>query len=643
MAGEKILIIDDSALSREFLVEAVLKPGGYAPLALDSLKAGVHVAAEQQPDLIILSMQTPGFDRLDLLGQFVRNGRAIPVILTTEHRSDPSTAEAYRRGARDVLVAPFEPGQVKHSIERVLAEERLRRERDELAAQLAQTRRQMGQQLQELNALYTIGKAATGALDLEQLLTQVVQVAANVTGAEQGLLLLLDESGRELYLRAASNVDEALVRKLRVRVDDSILGRVIKSGRPVSLAGPALQEAASWYPVKALLYVPLIVPPDRIIGVLGVSNQTSERNLAERDVFLLSAMADYVAVAIENARLLSAAESERSKLQAVLNDVEDAVVVLDQDKRVLLCNPAARRYFGIGASPVAGRALSELVRSQALLDLFEHPPAPGQPVRAEVQAGDNRILQAQVSAIEGIGYAAVMQDITHLKELDRIKSDYVSIVSHDLRTPLTTIRGYVELMAHVGPLNERQTEFIARALRSIKMISDLIGDLLDIDYIEAGLEQEATPCRLDDIVRQVVEALYTIVAEKRHALSVNILPDLPPVMGNTRRLEQVVLNLIGNAVKYTPAGGKINVSLQVEGPYLVLDVTDNGIGIPPEDLPYVFEKFYRVQSHATAAIAGTGLGLSIVRSIVEKYGGRVWVESKPGQGSKFVVLLPAQQ
>ena len=643
MAGEKILIIDDRAQSLEFLVEAVLKPGGYAPLALDSLEAGVHVAAEQLPDLIILSMQTPGLDPFDLLGQFGRNGRAIPVILTTAHRSDPSTAEAYRRGARDVLVEPFEPDQMLRSIERVLAQERLQRERDELAVQLAQTRRQMNQYLQDLNALYTIGKAVTSTLDLEQLLVQVVRVAANVTGAEQGLLLLLDDSSRELYLRAAANVDERVERTLRVRVDDSILGRVVKSRRPVSLAWPGLQEVETSYLVQALLYVPLTVPPDRVIGVLGVSNQVSAQAFSERDVFLLSAMADYVAVAIENARLLSAAESERSKLQAVLNDVADAVVVLDQDKRVLLCNPAARRCFGIDASPVAGRALSELVRSQALLDLFERPPAPGQPARAEVQAGDNRTLQAQVSAIEGIGYAAVMQDITHFKELDRVKSEFVSIVSHDLRTPLTTIRGYVELLGHFGPLNERQTEFVGRALRSIKMIADLIGDLLDVDYIEAGLEWEASLCRMDDIVRLVTETFYTIAADKRHTLSVSISPGLPPVMGNARRLEQVVLNLVGNAVKYTPEGGKINVTLQVDGPYLVLDVTDNGIGIPPEDQPYVFDKFYRVQSDATAGIAGTGLGLSIVRSIVEKHSGRVWVESKPGQGSKFVVLLPAQQ
>lgn len=545
--------------------------------------------------------------------------------------------------ADKLLVKPSEPDEALHAAEHVVAEARLRRERDELADQLAQTRRQMERHLQELDALYTIGKTITATLDLEQVLTQVVDAAANMTRAEEGLLMLVDESTGELYLRAAKNVDKGLARGLRVRVDDSLLGRVVKSRRPILVAGPDLQKIKTAYLIKALLYVPLTLAPDRTIGVLGVSNKISEQPFTERDVLLLSAMADYAAIAIENAQLFSAVETERSELEAVLRGTEDAVIVLDQEKRVLLCNPAARKDFHIETLEVTGRALSDVVRSQALRDLFERPPSVGQPIRAEVQLADNRTLQAQISAIEGVGYAAVMQDITHLKELDRIKSEFVSVVSHDLRTPLTAIRGYVELLSRVGPLNPQQTEFVSRVLRSMKTISDLIGDLLDIGRIEAGLEQEMAPCQLESIVRQAAESLQAVANEKHHTLILNIMPNLPPLMGNARRLEQVITNLIGNAIKYTPDAGKIDVTLKAKGPYLVLDVSDNGLGIPLEDQPHVFEKFYRVRNDETADIGGTGLGLSIVRSVVEKHGGRVWVESKPGEGSTFIVLLPTQQ
>ena len=541
------------------------------------------------------------------------------------------------------LVKPSEPDEALHAAEHVVAEARLRRERDELADQLAQTRRQMERHLQELDALYTIGKTVTATLDLDQVLAQVVEAAANMTRAEEGLLMLVDESTSELYLRAAKNVDKGLARGLRVRVDDSLLGRVVKSRRPILVAGPDLQKIKTAYLIKALLYVPLTLAPDRTIGVLGVSNKISEQPFTERDVLLLSAMADYAAIAIENAQLFSAVETERSELEAVLRGTEDAVIVLDQEKRVLLCNPAARKDFHIETLDVTGRALSDVVRSQALRDLFERPPSVGQPVRAEVQLADNRTLQVQISAIEGLGYAAVMQDITHLKELDRIKSEFVAVVSHDLRTPLTAIRGYVELLSRVGPLNPQQTEFVSRVLRSMKTISDLIGDLLDIGRIEAGLEQEMAPCQLESIVRQAAESLQAVANEKHHTLILNIMPNLPPLQGNARRLEQVFTNLIGNAIKYTPDAGKIDVTLKAKGPYLVLDVSDNGFGIPLEDQPHVFEKFYRVRNDETADIGGTGLGLSIVRSVVEKHGGRVWVESKPGEGSTFIVLLPTQR
>jgi two-component system NtrC family sensor kinase len=173
-------------------------------------------------------------------------------------------------------------------------------------------------------------------------------------------------------------------------------------------------------------------------------------------------------------------------------------------------------------------------------------------------------------------------------------------------------------------------------------ITDLIGDLLDTGRIEAGLDQEAALVQLEDVVERGIEAIRLSAEAKSHTLSCDIAPGLPPLMGNARRLEQLVTNLLSNAIKYTPQGGKIQVTLKAEGLCLMLRVTDNGIGVPPEEQPHIFDKFYRVQSAATADIGGTGLGLSIVKSVVERHGGRVWVESAPGQGSTFIVLLPMQ-
>jgi two-component system NtrC family sensor kinase len=452
VAGETILVIDDNAAARQFVVETALGPGGYKPLAAESLEAAARLMAGRSPDLVLLSAQVPGFgpDALEKL-----RVPPVPIILMAARLAQPA-AEPTFPGVRDILYRPFESRTAAHVIERVLGEARLRRERDELAEKLAQTRRQMDWQLQELNAFYTVGKTVTAVLDLEQVLSQVVEAATYMTRAEEGSLLLLDEASGELYLRAAKNVDQRVARGC-ASVHRTVCGPRGQIGRPVMMAGPDLVKIKTAYMVKALLYVPLKVPPDRIIGVLGVANRVSGQVFGERDVFLLSALGDFAAVAIENARLFNAVETERGKLEAVFRVTVDAVIVLNQDKSVLLCNPAARKAFNIETPAISGRPLSDVIRNQALLDLFARLPAIGRPTRVEVQLTDGRTLQAQVSAIESIGYAAVMQDITHLKELDRIRSEFVSVVSHDLRSPLTTIRGYVELLPRVGPLTHSRS------------------------------------------------------------------------------------------------------------------------------------------------------------------------------------------
>lgn len=240
--------------------------------------------------------------------------------------------------------------------------------------------------------------------------------------------------------------------------------------------------------------------------------------------------------------------------------------------------------------------------------------------------------------MEGVGYVLMMQDITHLKELDRIKSEFVSTVSHDLRTPLTTIRGYVDLLERVGPLNEQQRIFLERVRKGTSHITELIGDLLDLGRIEAGYDLEMEPLHLERIIDAVVEEFRPLTREKRQELRWKRRP-LPLVRGNPRRLRQVMENLLSNAIKYTQEGGWVAVEAVEEKGHLVVQVADNGIGIPPADQPHVFERFYRVQREETEEIEGTGLGLAIVKSVVEKHGGRIWVESQPGAGSTFTFVL----
>jgi two-component system phosphate regulon sensor histidine kinase PhoR len=232
-----------------------------------------------------------------------------------------------------------------------------------------------------------------------------------------------------------------------------------------------------------------------------------------------------------------------------------------------------------------------------------------------------------------------MQDITHLKELDRIKSDFVNTVSHDLRSPLTAIQGYIELIERVGSLNTQQLEFTRRIQISVQNITNLVNDLLDLGRIEAGFDAGKEVVHLVAIINYVVENLRARIVEKNLNLVLDLPAELPAMFGNPIRLRQMVSNLVSNAIKYTSHRGEIKVSAHLEGPQIILQVKDNGVGIPTIDQPFIFDKFYRA-SNVPVQVGGSGLGLAIVKTIVEDHQGRIWVDSSPGVGSTFTVVLP---
>jgi len=305
----------------------------------------------------------------------------------------------------------------------------------------------------------------------------------------------------------------------------------------------------------------------------------------------------------------------------------------------VLINQTARNVFAIrDEGQLVGKLAREVINSPELLEILTDGDTSA-PYRSEIALEDGRVFNAQVTPIPEVGVAVILQDITHLKELDRIKSDFVNTVSHDLRSPLTAILGYVELIERVGPISDQQIEFIRRIELSVQNITALINDLLDLGRIEAGFDVHKEIVPLRTLVYYTIDSLRGRLEEKTIQLEVDVPEELPPILGNPIRIRQMLMNLIGNALKYTQAGGEICVSARSQGGQIILQVSDNGPGIPLADQPYIFDKFYRASN--VGRESGTGLGLAIVKSIVENHQGRIWVDSTPGHGSKFTIVLPA--
>lgn len=456
--------------------------------------------------------------------------------------------------------------------------------------------------------------------------------------------MLLDPASDELYLRAAKDMRDKTARNLRLAVDDSAAGRALRWNRPVNLSGDEV-KLTTGYLVKSLLYVPVRAAERGVIGVLGVANRSKSQPFTRRDIAIASVLADYAGIAIENARLYSEAETERAKLHAILGQAEEAILVVDEENRLLLCNAAARQALRLTLADLDGAQgpppVEAVVQASVILELFTDQQEGGRPLHSEVSLDTGRIYNAHLTPVDGVGRVLMLQDVTHLKELSRLKSEFVAAVSHDMRTPLTSVQGYIDLLAKVGPVNEKQERFLARMETSLRSITDLIDDLLDIRRIEAELDLEMEACDLRGVIDGVVQRMRLYAEDEGQDLVWQAPPSALEVRCNPRRMAQAVENLVSNAIKYSNPGGQVVVTASEDEGHVFVSVSDEGIGIPREEQPRVFDRFYRGKSEDVAGIHGTGLGLSIVKAVIDKHGGRVWVESQPGVGSTFSFILPA--
>jgi two-component system NtrC family sensor kinase len=631
-----ILIADDSAEIRDFLSGDVLGSEGYVVHTVEDGQSALLKMRELQPDLLLTDYGMPGLTGIELIHQLQDEMPLVPVILMTGEGTEELAADALRAGAVNYLIKPFDPELLLEAVKLALAEGRKRIEWLETRARARAQARDLERRVQELEALAKIGRSIRAGLDLDEMLTMIVDAAVRLTEAEEGCLLLLDEESGELFMRASKNFDQEFTQSFRIRSTDSLAGQVIESGEVVVLDESSPQKIKTAYFVHALIYVPLTLRGEPM-GVLGVDNREAGRTLTREHIQVLNALADYAAIAIDNARLYERSESQRSKLEAIIAQTKNGVLVLDEKQHVLLINEAACEILGVDQQ-IVGQPAAEISDDPAVLNLFKSEG--DVPRWEEIEIGNGKIYNAQRADIEGIGQAIVLHDISHLKEVDRIKSEFVTTVTHDLRSPLTAILGYVELIERAGDLTGQQKEFIRRVHLSVDQITKLITDLLDLGRIEAGLDEAKEPTQVPVLIKYALDSMRAFADTRNVALEDELAKDVPVIVGDALRLRQMIGNLLENAIKYTPAGGKVRVECREEDDQVIVRVRDTGIGIPPSDQGKLFARFFR-GSNVPEQETGTGLGLSIVKSIVDNHDGRIWVESRVGVGTAVTVVLPA--
>jgi two-component system, OmpR family, phosphate regulon sensor histidine kinase PhoR len=377
--------------------------------------------------------------------------------------------------------------------------------------------------------------------------------------------------------------------------------------------------------------------------------------------------------ALRLAQTIRSLTEEHGRTAAILESMAEGVAVVGADERVVYSNAAFAQILGsgtnvertnvvgpngaqggdgiLGRSTGQGRRLVELVRQTELLGVVKKALSSEQRVESEVTVGTVRlqtfaVTAAPVPASEkggtAIGAVLVLHDISELRRLERVRQDFVANVSHEFKTPLTAIRGFAETLLS-GALEDvdHRKRFVEIIQEHAERLTRLTDDLLKLSTIEAGkMDLELRTVTPADLVKMCVDTASFAAKKKQQTIKVDCARELPAVRGDSGRLRDVLQNLLDNAVQYTPAGGHIIASAAKDGAEIVFTVADNGIGIPQAEQERIFERFYRVDEGRSREVGGTGLGLSIARHIAEAHGGRIWVESAIGQGSRFHFSVP---
>jgi signal transduction histidine kinase/CheY-like chemotaxis protein len=490
----------------------------------------------------------------------------------------------------------------------------------------------------ELVALNQIAREIGACMQADDLFEAVPQLIGTALGYPVVSLWMIGEGKLTLRCLAGQEAPQ------RLSLLEIAPRQVAATGQPAMFSGTVEERTTPRSdpgapPVQSAVAVPLMWGA-AVNGVLAV-HSANPHAFQESDRVVLENLAAQMATALERIRLFKSAEQEERRLAAVLHGAADAILVLDAGGRLELLNVAGARLFTDVATRLeqplpAGHGYDDLIR------LLDQARLSGTPAQGEIAWPDRRTFVALITPIEDVGQVAVLHDITHFKELDRVKSEFIATASHDLKNPITSVLGYSEMLAVAGPLNEMQADFAGRIRRAAKQMHELVLDLLDLARVDLGVDLQREPCDVFALLTSVVEEFRPQAEAKGHTLTLRRegMGGALEATADDSRLRQVARNLIGNAIKYTPSGGRVAVTAEARGNTVQVTVQDTGIGIPPADLPHIFDRFYRVQTDATRDIEGNGLGLAIVKAIVEQHGGQVCVESTVGQGSHFIFTLP---
>lgn len=544
-------------------------------------------------------------------------------------------------------------------------EQELEEKRAEIAA-LERTNRHLEDKLKASE----MPEGPAAFMELEDTLKRLVTKIAMILQAEKCVFMLYDKDSAELRgTRPSFGMADEEIEQFRMMCNQGVSGEVFSESKPLILYDAAndpraLQEKVRLFNLKNGVCVPLTVEKRdessnrvlecKVIGVLHVFNKLDGGVFIQEDVNLLNRLARNAASVIASAQMYREVIEEKQELESFIENAYAGLIMVNKSGRITQMNASARTMLGID-NDVVCTVYDETIKHEPVLSILRRSLETGCDVAEEIsiilpdEPDEEKIYQVQCSPVGGddqqpAGVVAIFNDITEMRSIERMKTAFVSTVSHELRTPLTSIKGFIStLMADdTGKYYDvkAQHEFYRIIDGECDRLTRLINDLLNVSRIEAGRALDLIPklVKLLPLIEKVAAAQRTYT--HKHQVVIDIESELPDIIADEDKVDQILTNLINNAIKYSPKGGTVTVTGGVDGDTVKISVTDQGMGIPKDHLTKVFDRFHRVDNRDTRKIGGTGIGLYLVKHLVEAHGGSIWVESEVGVGTTFMFELP---
>jgi PAS domain S-box-containing protein len=502
-----------------------------------------------------------------------------------------------------------------------------------------------------------ITRAITQELDLDKLLARILEVSVEMLAGQAGLIAMREAQGG-WAVRVYSGISPAFLRYL-----EPLLAEVPDNEDPARFELPEinrlLQNLARSVSLGLLTGVGLpLIARQQVVGVIFIFRSYAGV-FSANDRALLQSFADQAAIAVQNARLYTQINSEKQRMDALLDSAADGMLILAPNHIIERCNPAFARMLGMAVQDVRTRKHEDIIRwmNRVTGSTLEQAESGGWPLtpNATLYVEGDLVRPTGIPLPVGITYAplispggtllniiATVRDITRFREAEEIKSTFISVISHELKTPVALIKGYVSTLRREDAAWERSIveDSLAVIEEEADRLTELIENLLDASRLQAGaLKINLCDVNMNVLAERVSERFRT--QTDLHKIVVDFPPDFPVVLADEDRLEQVFYNLISNAIKYSSEGGEIRITGQARPDQIIVCVSDQGPGIAPEDVPHVFDRFYR-SPNAKRTTKGAGLGLFLARAVIEAHGGRIWVDPRPGDGARICFSLPRE-